>query len=103
MTAGYDATPEELRYCAAMLAQVDDEVRTALGTLQSEVDELFSGGWQGPAAAAFADAWQDWRDGADEVVDGLKDMSRLLSATERAYTANEQDAADRITGSGAGL
>ncbi|WP_035303426.1 WXG100 family type VII secretion target [Actinokineospora inagensis] len=103
MTAGYDAIPEELQFCAAMLAQVDTEVRAALDILQSEVDGLFSGGWQGPAAAAFADAWLEWREGADEVVDGLHDISLVLRATEREYTTNEQGATDRITGSGSGL
>ena len=72
--------------------------------IDREVDSLLSGGWTGAAAESFADGWADWRSAADDVLDGLVAMGRLLDAVHADLTDRDLDArshldpiADRIS------
>jgi WXG100 family type VII secretion target len=86
-----------------MVAEIGDELRTELNTLRTEMDALFSTGWQGQAANGFAQGWEQWQAGAGEVLAALRDMADLLTATGRNYGVTDQSASDQIHDSGAGL
>lgn len=99
---GFDATPAELQMCGVMLADLSQEVRTKMGVLESEVETLLGGGWQGGAARGFAQGWEQWRAGAREVLEALADMGRLLGDTGRDYDLTDEGAADSLRRSGEG-
>ena len=99
---GFDAAPVELQMCGSALTEIGDEVRTELDRLKSEMDELFTAGWQGPAADGFARGWDWWRDGAHQVLDALRDMAGRLTDTGRNYQGTDEVAADDLRDSGTG-
>jgi WXG100 family type VII secretion target len=67
------------------------------------MDALFSAGWHGQAANGFAQGWEQWQVGADEVLAALRDMADLLTTTGRNYSATDQSASDQVRDSGTGL
>jgi WXG100 family type VII secretion target len=80
--SGVDAAAERLR---------DDRDQVA-----RQVDTLLDGGWSGPAATAYAASWAEWCSGAEQVLDALVAMTRLLDAVHRDLT-------ERDLGAGSGL
>ncbi len=55
-----------------------------------QVDTLLDGGWSGSAAAAYADGWAEWCSGADQVLAGLEEMTRLLRAVEVSFVDTDR-------------
>lgn len=103
MAAGFEATPVELQVCGSMLTEINNELRSELKVLRSEMDDLFSSGWQGQAANGFAQGWEQWQTGADDVLTALHDMAALLTTTGRNYGTTDQGAAADVRESGFGL
>jgi WXG100 family type VII secretion target len=87
--SGFEVTTSELNTAQVYVSGVVGEIRSGLTSLASEVEELFSGGWQGTAATAFAAGWQDWRTGSNEVLDALGRMAQLLAITARTYDGTD--------------
>lgn len=76
-------------------AGVLSDEREAIGR---EVDALLQR-WTGIAGAAFAEGWAQWQIGAQDVLDGLMAMSRLLEAAHDEITHRDtesQASLDRI-------
>lgn len=71
-----------------------DDIAQGVSTLARAVDDLMVGGWEGSAASSFDSAWMDWRIGADEVVQALRDAADNLQ-----WVASEYDAQDAKTAS----
>lgn len=100
---GFDATPVELRVCGSMLSQISDDLRTEMSVLRREMDALLNGGWRGQAATGFTHGWELWLRGANDVLDALRSMGRLLGETGLDYQRTDTSGADAVRDSGAGL
>lgn len=95
---GFEVVPEELQAAAAQLSRVGSEARSDLARLGADVATLLDGGWHGQAAVVFQRGWTQWFAGADEVLDALLAMARLLGATGQGYDCAE--AASTLSGVG---
>ena len=78
------------------------DVRAAVDRLDRDehrIDGRVSGflqsGWTGVAAASFVDAWEEWKQAADDVREGLAAMGELLDATHRDLI-NQDDASQAV-------
>ena len=60
------------------------------------VDGLL-GSWRGSAATTYAEGWDDWRHGADRVLDGLRTMAALLDAVDADLTTTDATSGDSLT------
>jgi WXG100 family type VII secretion target len=67
-----------------------DELRAELSRLSHEWGAVLSG-WSGAAASSYADHWEEWHDGAAQLVERLAQSSQLLERAAQAY--DEQEAA----------
>lgn len=68
--------------------------------IELDVERLLAS-WQGVAAGRFAEAWQEWRDGADGVIAALVARTDSLHATRddlAATDSNVGDSGDRLRG-----
>jgi len=101
--AGFDVTPVELQICGSSLTEITDGLQTELDVLRSEMDALFSTGWQGQAATGFAQGWAQWQTGAADVLTGLRDMAALLNTTGQNYATTDQSATQGVRDAGADL
>lgn len=100
---GFDAAPVELQVCGEMLGQIGGDLRIEMGVLQREMDALLGGGWRGQAVTGFTKGWDLWLQGANDVLDALQSMGRLLGETGRDYQRIDMSSADNMRESGAGL
>ena len=78
-----------------------EELREELTRLSQEWDNL-SHGWSGVAASAFASAWEEWHQGAAQIIETLAESSRLLAQAAVLYETQDADSAHSL-GNGAGL
>lgn len=100
---GFDASPVELQVCGSMLRQIGDDLRTEMGVLQREMDDLLADGRRGRAADGFGRGWELWRRGARDVLDALEEMGQLLGETGRDYRSTDSSSADVVREAGEGL
>lgn len=82
------------------LTEAVSGVRRALDSMDAtrcraadQVSKVLDGGWSGRAASAFADAWQDWLDGASVVSRGLAELAEAMAAVDRDLRATDLAAA----------
>lgn len=99
----FEATPVELQVCGSMLTNIGDEIHDELGVLRTEMDGLFSAGWQGQAANGFSAGWEQWQAGLQDMLTALRDMAGLLTVVGQNYESTDESAADGIQDAGAGL
>ncbi len=57
-----------------------------LTDIQQRVTTLQGTGWEGVAARAYDDAHREWITGAQELVDGIREMSDAAKQAHTAYT-----------------
>jgi WXG100 family type VII secretion target len=70
------------------------DMATRRAEIEASVDGLLAG-WRGDAASRFADLWEEWRTGADEVIANLSASSvALRSARDDVSLA---DASSSVT------
>lgn len=68
--------------------------------IERDVERLL-GSWRGVAAERFAEAWLEWRDGADGVIAALVARTDSLHATRGDLAATDShvgDSGDRLRG-----
>lgn len=83
----------ELHLAADRLRGAGQHLQDGLSSVDLETSNLLASGWKGDAASAFAKYWEQWHQGAGQVVRGLQTMSELLAAS-----ADEYDATDELSG-----
>ncbi|GAA5145886.1 hypothetical protein GCM10023340_15950 [Nocardioides marinquilinus] len=82
----------EVAAAVAELRDVADRLVARRRATDRAVDVLLDGGWSSRASLAFAEGWQEWRSGCDEVVAALATMAELV-AVARSRAAEQDDAA----------
>lgn len=68
--------------------------------IERSVDSLLRG-WRGDASAAFSARWEEWRDEADQVIDGLAASASSLRMARSDLTSGDAcvgESHDRIRG-----
>ena len=93
------ADHEELRDAVAGLHDAAARLTASRDRAARSVDGLL-GSWWGTAAVAYAAGWEEWRAGADQVLDSLATMAGLLDAVGADFVATDSlsgDALARLT------
>lgn len=98
--ADLQVKPEVLESVSSEFSSVADQLRAGLDGLDGEVGSLLGADWQGGAATAFGQVWQQWHEGAGKVHEGLTTMATLLGAAAQRYRQTDASGAATIEGSG---
>lgn len=72
-----------------------EELRAELARLSHEWDAVLSG-WSGAAASSYASCWEEWHDGAANLVERLAQSSQLLEEAAVAYDSQEAASARAV-------
>jgi WXG100 family type VII secretion target len=72
-----------------------EELRAELARLSREWDKVLSG-WSGAAAASYAALWEEWHDGAANIVETLAESSQLLERAAMRYDEQETSSARSV-------
>ncbi|BBZ58455.1 WXG100 family type VII secretion target [Mycolicibacterium phocaicum] len=67
------------------LSHSAQELQDGLSHVDLSVSQLLTSDWKGDAASAFRKVWDQWHNGAGQVVQGLQAMSSLLSVAGQQY------------------
>jgi WXG100 family type VII secretion target len=91
-------TADELHQVAGQLtataANISAENTQALG----KVNALVGQGWEGAASAQFDVLFTQWKTSADQLLESLNGISRLLSGAGTAYAETEAGVARSMAG-----
>lgn len=86
---GFAVDASELQRCDAQLSAAAAQARHALARTRSHGEAVFATGWQGTAASAFRLGWEQWLDGAADLVSALEEMSAALGASGAEYARTD--------------
>lgn len=81
------------------LARIDgavDRLGGARHRVGRELDDLLGSDWVGVAAEAFAEGWDVWWRGSQQVLHGLAELRRLVEAVQRDLDARDDEAQARV-------
>jgi WXG100 family type VII secretion target len=93
-------TPEVLEHVSTEFGTAAQQLRSGLGSLDSEVGQMLGTSWVGEAASAFDAVWREWHEGSSKVIHGLLTMSDLLSSAAARYGATDRSGGATIAESG---
>lgn len=82
-------TAADLRAYQKFLTDTADELRAELDSLVSEGDSILEGDWQGVSASKFAPNWEEWKKGAQAVVDALDAEAQAVGEAAEEYERQE--------------
>jgi WXG100 family type VII secretion target len=92
-----DVTPEVMQGTSQALTAAAEHLQTGLKDLESEVVRVLAQ-WQGSAGGSYAEAWQQWHVGAQEVQSALARISAWVAAAGREFEATDGASAQIIDG-----
>lgn len=87
--SGFEVALAELPVARAEAVRVHEALQDAVSGVERSVTSLLSGGWRGAAAEAYAAAFEQWHEGAEQVLRALDAMTVLLADTESTYTVSD--------------
>ena len=96
MGQSVEVVVSELHSAAARLENAAQRLQDGLSTVDNETTQLLGSGWKGEAASAYGPAWQQWHDGAGQVVQGLQRMSELLTIAGKEYAKTDEQASGAL-------
>jgi WXG100 family type VII secretion target len=87
--AEFALDPAALQQAQDLVARIAADLVAERRSLAGTVDGLLGGGWSGVAADEYRQAWNEWRDGADQVLAALHASSELMGQTRAAYLSGD--------------
>jgi len=95
MNDGFTLEPEALARAEDLVARIAADLTAEREKLAGSVAALLTDGWTGIAAAEYGEAWADWREGADQVLAALGEISRAMGVARSELVTSDDDAAGR--------
>ncbi len=86
MASQFSVDLEHLDQIVTRLSGLASFIADHLTDIQQRVTTLQGTGWEGIAARAYDDAHREWITGAQELVDGVREMSDSARDAHTAYT-----------------
>ncbi|NYD43095.1 WXG100 family type VII secretion target [Nocardioides panaciterrulae] len=71
------------------VSTVFDELTVAGRRLDARARGFLGTGWQGEAAAAFADGYEEWAAGAQEVLGSVASMAALIAQANQRFADSD--------------
>ncbi len=99
MSGSVEVVTSELHVAAGRLRASAQRLQDGLSSVDLETSNLLSSGWKGEAATAFGKYWDQWHNGAGQVVRALQTMSDALDEAGRVYAAQDEEAGRALVSS----
>ncbi|CAM3828130.1 WXG100 family type VII secretion target [Mycolicibacterium frederiksbergense] len=92
MGESVEVVTSELHLAADRLRGAGQRLQDGLSAVDLETSNLLASGWKGEAATAFDKYWEQWHNGAGQVVRALQTMSEALDTAATNYQAADEQA-----------
>ncbi|MEV5650232.1 WXG100 family type VII secretion target [Nocardia sp. NPDC052254] len=86
MASQFSVDLDHLDQIVTRLSGLAGFIADHLTDIEQRVATLQGTGWEGVAARAYDDAHREWMRGAQELVDGVREMSDSAKQAHTAYT-----------------
>lgn len=96
MGQSVEVVVSEMHSASARLESAAQRLKDGLASVNDETTQLLGSGWKGGAASAYGPAWDQWHQGAEQVIQGLQRMSELLTIAGKEYAKTDQSGADAL-------
>ncbi len=96
MERSVEVVVSELQAASERLRDAGQRLQDGLSSVDLETRQLLGSGWKGGAASAYGPAWDQWHDGAGQVVRGLQTMADLLSLAGKEYAETDQQSGEAL-------
>lgn len=100
MADSVEVAVSDLQLAAARLQDAGQRLQDGLSSVDLETQQLLGSGWKGDASSAFGKIWEQWHNGAGQVVRGLQTMSQLLTVAGKEYAKTDEESGGSISASG---
>ncbi|MEU0872848.1 WXG100 family type VII secretion target [Nocardia brasiliensis] len=88
--------PEEVKDLGRLAFTIAEECRSGYASLVIDTQTTI-GGWLGNNAGAFAAAWNEFHEGADQVWDALLELAGSLGVTAETLRSTDQSFASGVS------
>jgi WXG100 family type VII secretion target len=88
--------PEQVHATADWLDKSAQDFRDELDSLMKEVRTFVGGEWQGAASGSHGDAWDEWEEGARQIIAGLEHDATALHQAAGLMHDTDQGSAGSI-------
>src|SRR6476469_9380838 len=102
VTGAFTTQTAQKQQAAAKVDDVNNEVRSQLSSLQSQV-EAVQAHWTGQAASTFQALMVRYNEDAQKLSQALTDISEQIRTSGQTYAAQDQAAQDAVKSAGSGL
>ncbi|WP_019928520.1 WXG100 family type VII secretion target [Nocardia sp. BMG111209] len=92
-----EVVPDAVRAVAGLISQAETELRSALDSVDGEVNSLLQSNWSGPAATRFTQGWTETRDSGSEILSALAELVAALGGAVGAYESTEGASTTRLS------
>ncbi|MEK6442688.1 WXG100 family type VII secretion target [Pseudonocardia sp. T1-2H] len=88
MAGGFGTSVEEMQRAGRQVLSVDQDVRSELTSLRTQLEPL-AGAWRGEAATAFAGLMARWDADARSLSEALRGIGESIQGSGRTYQQQE--------------
>lgn len=89
--------PEQVRAVGQFVSGIAGNLRSGLGSANTEIDGLRADGWRGDAADEFFAGWAQLCDGGQKILQALDGMAAQLGAQAGDYEATDDGTSQRFS------
>ncbi|WP_181063141.1 WXG100 family type VII secretion target [Nocardia nova] len=97
MGGSVEVNPAQVHATADWLSTSAQDFRDELSALMKEVRSFVGGDWQGMASGSHSDAWDEWEEGARQIIAGLEHDADALHRAAATLHNTDQGSADSIS------
>jgi WXG100 family type VII secretion target len=102
VTGAFTTQTAQMQQAASKVDDVNNEVRSQLASLQSQVESV-QAHWTGSAASTFQALMVRYHEDAQKLSQALTDISEQIRTSGQTYASQDQAAQDAVRSAGSGL
>jgi WXG100 family type VII secretion target len=102
VTGAFTTQTAQMQQAASKVDDVNNEVRSLLSSLQSQVESV-QAHWTGQAASTFQALMMRYNEDAQKLSQALTGISEQIRTSGQTYAAQDQSANDAVKSAGSGL
>jgi WXG100 family type VII secretion target len=102
VTGAFATQTVQMQQAASRVDDVNNEVRSLLNSLQTQVEAVHVH-WVGQAASTFQALMIRYQEDAQKLATALSDISQQIRVSGQAYATQDQVANDAVRSAGSGL
>ncbi|WP_153416115.1 WXG100 family type VII secretion target [Nocardia macrotermitis] len=94
--ADFEVSPDDMHSAADTMNSISEDFESELARLRKVVRSIIGSSWQGTAAQSHDSAWDEFFEGAGDIVAGLSNDAVALHRAAAEYQARDQSTSQAL-------